>query len=147
MHGVELTIVALSPQPLLLRPGAVPLEAIEAVLGTALLAAPSQGNRPTSPGRLTHHYAPRTPLRLVDPQQVPARERTRAAIVTLSQLPEGYAHARRLSERGSLREAAARLFETLHELDELELDRIDVEPVPETGLGVAIMDRLRRAAV
>jgi L-threonylcarbamoyladenylate synthase len=147
MHGVESTIVALSPQPLLLRPGAVPLEAIEAVLGTALLAAPSQGNRPTSPGRLTHHYAPRTPLRLVDPQQVPARERTRAAIVTLSQLPEGYAHARRLSERGSLREAAARLFETLHELDELELDRIDVEPVPETGLGVAIMDRLRRAAV
>ena len=54
---------------------------------------------------------------------------------------------RLLSERADLREAAARLFETLHELDELGLDRIDVEPVPEKGLGAAIMDRLRRAAV
>ncbi|HEY1654066.1 MAG TPA: L-threonylcarbamoyladenylate synthase [Candidatus Tumulicola sp.] len=145
-HGIESTIVALEPEPVLLRPGAIPREAIEAAIGTALLQAPSDDGRPRAPGRLTHHYAPQTPLRLIDPQRVPPGERSRAALVTLSAAPPGYAHVRRLSESSDLREAAARLFETLHELDDLGLERIDAEPVPETGLGVAIMDRLRRAS-
>jgi L-threonylcarbamoyladenylate synthase len=59
---------------------------------------------------------------------------------------EGYSASRTLSRRGDLREAAATLFEMLHELDVLGLERIDAAPVTESGLGLAIMDRLRRAA-
>jgi L-threonylcarbamoyladenylate synthase len=58
----------------------------------------------------------------------------------------GYAATRTLSAEGDLREAAARFFEALHELDCLGLERIDAQPIPQTGLGLAIMDRLRRAA-
>jgi L-threonylcarbamoyladenylate synthase len=51
-----------------------------------------------------------------------------------------------LSERGDLREAASRFFDALHDLDARQLERIDAQPVGENGLGLAIMDRLRRAA-
>lgn len=144
-HGLESTIVALQPRALLLRPGAIEASDIEAALGRPL-AVPPPSDRTASPGRLAHHYAPRTPLRIVQSETVPAQERHRAALVTLSRRAAGYAQARRLSARGDLREAAARLFETLHELDALGLERIDVEPIEERGIGVAIMDRLRRAA-
>lgn len=142
--GLESTIVALEPAPVVLRPGAITADQLEAALGVAVgVARPSA--QPLAPGQLAHHYAPRTPLRIVDPQTVSAQERAGAGLVTLSRRAAGYAQARRLSERGDLREAAARLFETLHELDRLDLRRIDVEPIAEIGLGVAIMDRLRRA--
>jgi L-threonylcarbamoyladenylate synthase len=95
---------------------------------------------------LPQHYAPATPLRLVDPARVPMRERTGAAALALSDRFEGYAVSRRLSAAGDLREAAACFFESLHELDTLKLDRIDVQPIAERGLGRAMMDRLRRAA-
>lgn len=142
--GLESTIVSLEPEPVVLRPGAVTREQLESALGVAFAAA-APVDRPLAPGQLAHHYAPRTPLRLIDPDAVPVPERAGAGLVTLTRRAAGYAHSRRLSERGDLREAAARLFETLHELDGLGLTRIDVEPVAETGLGVAIMDRLRRA--
>ncbi len=142
-HGVESTIVAFEPRPTLLRPGAITAEAIEEAIGP--LAAPG-ADAPASPGRLPQHYAPSTPVRLTLFERVPSGERSRAAAVALQRVPEGYAHARALSVRGNLREAAAHLFEALHELDTVGVERIDVEPVPEEGLGVAIMDRLRRAA-
>jgi L-threonylcarbamoyladenylate synthase len=144
-YGLESTIVALEPQPTLLRPGAVSVADLEAALGEPL-QMPRPSDSIMAPGRVAHHYAPRTPLRIVDPQIVPAQERNRAALVTFSRRAAGYAQARRLSARGDLREAAARLFDVLHELDALGLERIDVEPFEERGLGVAIMDRLRRAA-
>ncbi len=145
-HGLESTIVALEPTCVLLRPGAIPIDAIEAVVGAAVAFAAPDANAPAAPGRLAHHYAPRTPLRVLGVEDVPVDERARAGFVALSRRRAGYAQVRLLSEREDLREAAARLFETLHELDELGLDRIDVEPVPDRGLGVAIMDRLRRAS-
>ncbi|MFY9719331.1 MAG: L-threonylcarbamoyladenylate synthase [Candidatus Cybelea sp.] len=142
-YGLESTIVALEPRPALLRPGAISAEEIEAVIGplerTALSAI-------RAPGQLPQHYAPSTPLRVIDPRQVPPHERLHAGALTLSEPLEGYAALRLLSPRGDLREAAANLFETLHELDALGLERIDAAPVPERGLGLAIMDRLRRAA-
>jgi L-threonylcarbamoyladenylate synthase len=144
-HGIESTIVAVEPELLLLRPGAIAIEEIEAVVGR--LAMPAAGaDVPAAPGQLPQHYAPRTPLRLIDPDSVPMARRKGAGFVGLSRRACGYAHGRLLSERSNLREAAARLFEALHELDGLGLDRIDVEPLPERGLGIAMMDRLRRAA-
>ncbi len=143
-HGIESTIVALEPHPALLRPGAVEVEAIEAVSGPLLRE--SGRDIPRSPGQLPQHYAPRTPLRLTDPKTVPGHARGRAAALTLRDQVAGYAATRMLSPRGDLREAAARFFEVLHELDALELERIDAQPIPEDGLGLAIMDRLVRAA-
>jgi len=142
-HGLESTIVAIDGRPELLRAGAVEAEAIEAVVGP-LDAGRVAGYR--APGMLPRHYAPATPLRLVEPAGVPMPERARAGALALCERFEGYAASRQLSVTGDLREAAARFFETLHELDALGLERIDVQPIAERGLGRAMMDRLRRAA-
>jgi L-threonylcarbamoyladenylate synthase len=144
-HGVESTIVAIEPRPAILRAGAIGLETIEAAIGPVAREFSPQA-APRAPGQLPRHYAPRTPLRLIDLAGVPYSERAHAGAVTLSEPVDGYAAVSVLSPSGDLREAAARLFETLHEFDESGLDRIDVQPVPELGLGLAIMDRLRRAA-
>jgi L-threonylcarbamoyladenylate synthase len=143
-YGLESTIVALEPRPALLRPGAIPIDALEAVVGPLERVDSSAAIR--APGQLPRHYAPSTPLRVIDLQGVPKHERRHAGALTLSEPVEGYAAVRMLSARGDLREAAANLFETLYELDALGLERIDVAPVGEQGLGLAIMDRLTRAA-
>lgn len=141
-HGLESTIVALTPHPMLLRPGAIPPEAVEALVGPL-----SRERTPALvPGGFPHHYAPRTRLRVIDPSVVPAVERAGAGALALREAFDGYAAVRILSARGNLREAAARFFEALHELDELGLKRIDAQPLPENGLGLAMMDRLTRAS-
>ena len=144
MHGIESTIVALEPRPVLLRPGAIAVEQIEAAIGP--LERATRASPVRAPGQLAQHYAPATPLRLIDPKIVPEPERRRAGVITLRDAYEGYSASRILSRRGDLREAAATLFEMLHALDALGLERIDAAPVTESGLGLAIMDRLRRAA-
>jgi L-threonylcarbamoyladenylate synthase len=141
-YGIESTIVALQPRPTLLRPGAVDVEAIEALTGPLA----RESGTPRAPGQFAHHYAPHTPLRIVDPACVPASERRQAGALTLSVNAGGYAATRALSVNGNLRAAAASFFEALHQLDALDLERIDAEPLPENGLGLAMMDRLRRAA-
>ncbi len=142
-HGLESTIVAVEPEPALLRPGAIPSEAIEAVAGPL---ARLGGGPVIAPGLLAHHYAPRTPLRLIDPSAVPAAERARAGLLALREESAGYAATRVLARSGDLREAASGFFEALHALDALGLDRIDAQPLPRSGLGLAMMDRLERAA-
>jgi L-threonylcarbamoyladenylate synthase len=143
LHGLESTIVALDERPVLLRPGAIETEAIEEVIGP-LARRPDESVR--APGRFPQHYAPRTPLRIVDPATVAAGDRERAGLLTLRDTFAGYAASRMLSQTGNVREAAARFFEALHELDALDVERIDAQPFPEHGLGAAIMDRLARAA-
>ncbi|HET9028977.1 MAG TPA: L-threonylcarbamoyladenylate synthase [Candidatus Aquilonibacter sp.] len=146
MHGVESTILLLEPQLTLLRHGAVPIEEIEAIAGPAAREL-SDATRPLAPGRLPQHYAPSTPIRLIaSGSGVPRAERSDAALLAFRSQAEGYAQVRVLSPAGDLREAAAHLFELLHELDASRVSRIDVEMVPHEGIGVAIMDRLRRAA-
>ena len=142
--GIESTIVLLEPRPTLLRPGAVPAEEIERVIGT-LDRETSDEAKPLAPGRLPHHYSPRTPLRIVR-GVVPVEERRGAALLAFRRPSDGYDAVRLLSPSGDLTEAAAHLFEYLHELDAVGASRIDVEPVPLQGLGVAIMDRLQRAS-
>jgi L-threonylcarbamoyladenylate synthase len=143
-YGIESTVVAIEPEPMLLRPGAVAVEEIEAAIGP--LARDLYAGPASAPGRLPVHYAPRTPLRVIDPAEVPPKERAAAGALTFREPFDGYAATRVLSHRGELREAAAAFFEALHELDALGLERIDAQAVPERGLGLAIMDRLRRAA-
>jgi L-threonylcarbamoyladenylate synthase len=144
-HGVESTIVMIEPRPTLLRHGAIPAAAIEAVVGS-LERELSDDARPLAPGSLPQHYAPHTPVRIVDvPAHVPEAERTGAALLAFRESVPGYRAVRVLSTNGDLREAAAHLFEYLHELDRLGAERIDAERVPPEGIGVAIMDRLQRA--
>jgi len=144
-HGVESTIIMLEPQAVLLRHGAIPVEAIEALIGP-LARELSGETQPLAPGRLPQHYAPRTPIRIVDdPARVPPSERAGAALLAFRTPVPGYLDARALSSAGDVREAAAHLFEYLHELDASGASRIDAERVPKHGIGIAIMDRLERA--
>jgi len=142
-YGIESTIVTLDPEPTLLRAGAIPPDEIEAVIGP--LARGSTPGTDAVPGSAAHHYAPATPVRVVEWDSVPAASRSRAGWLGLRHPAPGYAFSRVLSPSGDLREAAAALFESLHELDERSLERIDVERIPERGIGLAIADRLRRA--
>jgi len=147
--GVESTIVGCFEAPMLLRPGGLPREAIERVLGRALLQAPpdaeSDSGQPLAPGMLASHYAPRTRVRLNATGIEPGE-----ALLAFGPLPvrsEGAASVMNLSERGDLGEAAANLFGYLRALDAKAARTIAVMAIPNHGLGEAINDRLRRAAV
>jgi len=146
--GVESTIVGCFGQPMLLRPGGLPRENIERVLGRALVQpatdAGSDSVQPLAPGMLASHYAPRTRVRL-NATSVEAGE----ALLAFGTPPQGAdsaAAVMNLSPRGDLDEAAANLFGYLRALDAARAKAIAVMPVPDEGLGEAINDRLRRAA-
>jgi L-threonylcarbamoyladenylate synthase len=141
--GLESTIVLLEEPPVLLRKGAIPLEALREVIGKISLEAPPT---PLAPGSLPQHYAPHTLIRIVPPSSIPLTERSQLGLLAFQTPIPGFAASRILSPSGDLKEAAAHLFEFLHELDALQLRGIVAEPVPEVGLGAAIMDRLRRAS-
>lgn len=151
-HGIESTII----EPLrdgsgvvIRRPGPVTAEELRSCCAVADPAALPRSAAVT-PGGLESHYAPATPLRLFSgPADLPAETPDeRLGVVFWDAPPPGFRAARieRWSESGSLVEAAARLFRLLRGLDHAGLDAILVQSVPETGLGVAINDRLRRAA-
>ncbi|MXQ12955.1 threonylcarbamoyl-AMP synthase [Microvirga makkahensis] len=144
--GVESTIVAcLGGPPRLLRPGGVPREAIEALIGMRLESGAAGEKNPLAPGMLASHYAPRAQVRL-NASEIGPNE---AALLYGATPPRGVEHAKamlNLSESGDLREAAAHLFSYLRQLDASGAETIAVGPVPDTGLGEAINDRLRRAA-
>ncbi len=141
--GVESTIVScLGAEPALLRPGGVPREAIEAVLDRSLRIVEPVPDRPTSPGQLASHYAPRATLRLNAVAPRPGE-----VFVTFGAQAGHYrGDTVALSESGDLVEAAANLFRVLHQLDQRNVGRIAIMPIPESGLGLAINDRLRRGA-
>jgi L-threonylcarbamoyladenylate synthase len=143
--GVESTVVSfLDDQPMLLRPGGVAVEEIEEVIGR-LKIAKADGSQPVSPGQLPRHYAPSTPILLTD---APPRADSRVGLLTFGSPSNdaGFAAVEVLSAQECLREAAANLFAAMRRLDALQLDYIVARPVPEVGLGLAIMDRLRRAS-
>ncbi|WP_310497566.1 L-threonylcarbamoyladenylate synthase [Sandarakinorhabdus sp.] len=135
--GLESTIIAVENDAwTLLRPGAVPAEAIAAIAGPGRSV---QGAAPaiTAPGMLASHYAPSQPVRLG------------ALTASASEFHVGFGSITgdaNLSPTGDLTEAAARLFALLHEAQASGRPAIAVAPIPHHGLGAAINDRLRRAA-
>ncbi|WP_294925921.1 L-threonylcarbamoyladenylate synthase [uncultured Paracoccus sp.] len=137
--GVESTIIGWTAQgdPVLLRPGGIPVEAIEALLDRPLLRAGANPDAPTSPGQLASHYAPDAPLRLNVTDPAPDE-------VHIGFGPDS-GGALNLSPAGDLTEAASHLFDLLIRAD-MTGRPISVAPIPEQGLGAAINDRLRRAA-
>jgi L-threonylcarbamoyladenylate synthase len=148
--GVESTIVGCFGEPMLLRPGGLPREEIERVLGRTLVQPPDDSNndsaQPLAPGMLASHYAPRTPVRL-NVGRIEAGETLLA--FGQDEVPgvDASTIVMNLSARGDLAEAAANLFGYLRALDTKGARTIAVMPVPHHGLGEAINDRLRRAAM
>lgn len=149
--GVESTILALTgDRAELLRPGSLTLEAIQAVIGPVDRARSSDETM-HMPGQSARHYATRTRVTILPaPAAWPVPQiGERAGLLTISEPRDvaGQFHAVEvLSPSGDLREAARHLFAALRRLDALGLDRIYAEPCAETGLGLAIMDRVRRCA-
>jgi L-threonylcarbamoyladenylate synthase len=148
--GVESTIVGCFGAPMLLRPGGLPRGEIERVLGRALVQPPddadNDSSRPLAPGMLASHYAPRAPVRL-DAGRIEAGEALLAFGPAAVPGIDAATMVMNLSARGDLNEAAANLFGYLRALDAKGPDTIAVMPVPHHGLGEAINDRLRRAAI
>jgi len=138
--GVESTIVSCLGAPTLLRPGGLPREDIERVLGVALTEAPLR-DAPIAPGMLASHYAPKARLRLNAETARPGE-----ALLAFGPVSGRPADSMNLSERGDLVEAAANLFSHLRALDRGGAKIIAVMKVPHDGLGEAINDRLERAA-
>jgi len=147
--GVESTILSfLEKKPRLLRPGGVPLEEIEWIIGKIELGRPEE-DRPFAPGMLPRHYAPRTPI-LLDwcGEDFDSYRHKRIGLLAFQETKNflKFQHIEVLSKNGDFREAAANLFSAIRRLDALNLDLILAEAIPEVGLGRAIMDRLRRAS-
>ena len=148
-HGLESTIVAVTGEGVrVLRAGPITADDLAAAGGTVLPPVATAATRPEAPGQLVSHYAPRTRMILLEPGAHFSAADSRTGLLAWKAAPEGLdgAHCEVLSASGDLREAAASLFAKLRRLDEAGLALILAEPVPEHGLGIAIMDRLRKAA-
>ncbi|MFG2056348.1 L-threonylcarbamoyladenylate synthase [Micromonospora sp. NPDC048930] len=144
--GIESTIVdARGERPVVLRLGALPVEALVEAVGPVEVRPGSSG-QPVAPGTLAAHYAPRTPLRLATAEPAPGDGRRGFLAFRERPADGGWAAVEVLSPDGDLTLAAARLFDALHRLDAAAVTEIVAEPVPEVGVGRAINDRLRRAA-
>lgn len=159
-EGIESTIISIEPRPgkkplfHLHRAGPITKEQLQK-FGKVEKAREVVGQGPLAPGQLASHYAPRTPLILLEtPADFQPEDGKRYGLLSYTGADDGpfvTLHEWECIEAlspgsGKLAEAAIRLFFALRRLDEAGLDAIIAEPVSETGLGVAIMDRLRRAA-
>lgn len=148
--GVESTILQIEGDRVIqLRPGGTPLEAIEALIGPVEQCQAGESEQPAAPGMLASHYAPRTPIVLLDelPFQ-PIWPRTGLLVLNRSIVPDptDYSAVEVLSSKNNLIEASANFFQALHRLDALQLDGIIALRLPDYGLGRALNDRLKRAA-
>jgi len=156
--GLESTILDICHgQPRILRPGGITKETIEALIGNTLSGSASE-KEVMAPGMLINHYAPRIQLKIFNLNslcQISADEDcaflffdgTSRDVWLTSQRSENIPFVKVLSETGNMPEAAVNLFETLYNLDQLEIKNIYVQLAPEEGIGVAINDRLKKAAV
>ena len=147
LHGIESTIVAIRAGGIhILRCGPLTKEQLSEFGKIDNVAS---AEKVSAPGQLPVHYAPKTPLRLIDDVNSFSPDKNqRVGLLAWNPIEskKNFAAVRCLSERQDLREAAANLFRYLRELDVPNIDLIVAERVPDQGLGAAIMDRLRRAA-
>jgi len=139
--GLESTVVDVTGEPIILRPGGIARADIARVIGRSVGVADGEPARPASPGMAARHYAPLTPLRL-NALHVGAGE----ALLAFGTPIRHTGAVVNLSPSADLAEAAANLYAALRALDRSGAPRIAAMPIPEQGLGEAINDRLRRAA-
>lgn len=161
LFGLESTIVKVepgSPKPIIniIRPGPLTPEDLKPYGKVKVVTRSVLDQATEAPGQLASHYAPRTPLRLLErPSDFIPEEGKRYALMSLSgEEKHGYVNLCDWEEvmmlspgSGKLPEAAVRFFHVLRRLDELGVDEIIAEPLHEHGMGIAMMDKLRRASV
>ena len=141
--GIESTVLDISDDSaLLLRPGAITETMLSDVIGAIKVVTANDEKRPRSPGMTDRHYAPSIPVRLNATSVEPGD----ALLSFGAHAITGFAAERNLSNKGDLTEATANFYRLLRDLDWSGFRTIAVMPIPEEGLGVAINDRLRRAA-
>jgi L-threonylcarbamoyladenylate synthase len=147
-NGIESTIIGFeNEEPVIYRLGALPLEEIEAVIGTVSIKNKKE-EKPDAPGMLARHYAPKTSTFLVDDVAAEVKKNTgkkMGVLVFKSSLNNENITEIILSKNGSLQEAASKLYSAMHDLDSKNLDLIIAERFSEFGLGKSINDRLQRA--
>lgn len=147
--GLESTIIDCTVQPFkILRLGGLSIETIEQGINEKVEYHLTQNSNPAAPGQLDKHYSPKTPFRLVDNFNPIINEKQPLAIafLTFGQAQVNDFPCINLSPQGDINEAAKHLFDAMRTLDEQKHDVIYAKLLPETGLGKAINDRLRRAA-
>lgn len=158
--GLESTILkveAASPKPrlIILRPGPITAEDLKPFGKPISIKKLKEEEKPEAPGMLASHYAPRTPLRLLESPDdfIPEHGKTYALLSYRGEPDDGYTDLTEWKQmqilspgKGKLPEAAVRFFYALRALDQCGADEIIAEPIPDRGLGAAMVDRLRRAA-
>ncbi|CUS77638.1 L-threonylcarbamoyladenylate synthase [Candidatus Kryptobacter tengchongensis] len=144
--GVESTVLSLiDEEPKILRPGGLPVEEIEKIIGKVKIQTKSE--KILSPGQLQRHYSPKTPVKIFKSiDEIKNPENSGILLFKKINLNIKAKRVEILSENGDLLEASANLFSALHRLDDSGVDVIYAQEVPETGLGLAIMDRLKKAS-
>jgi L-threonylcarbamoyladenylate synthase len=146
--GLESTIIGfVEGMPVIYRLGGLAIEDIEQVVGK-VRSLPHSSSNPQAPGMLKSHYAPKKPFFLKQREDFPSDRSQASAYLLFDEYLEGIdrKNQRVLSEIGDLKEAAHNLFAYLRDLDGQPFTEIWAEPVPDTGLGRAVNDRLKRAA-
>lgn len=141
--GLESTVVSLlSSQPEILRPGSLTLEEIKKIAPRIKIV---KKGRVISPGQFRKHYATSTPLKIYGSGKIKEKN---AALLAFFEKPKtsAFKEVMVLSPKKDLKEAAANFFSFLYELDKKKYEAIYVEPIPEEGLGLALMDRIRKAS-
>lgn len=150
VKGIESTIIGFEDgQPVLYRYGSLSVEEIEKVVGPLLLHTKNDVS-PKAPGMLSKHYAPATPTYFTDDVEkfITQHKGKRIGVLLFKDRPliQMASHVKILSSNGNLDDAAHNLYQAMHHLDNLNLDVIIAEKLPDQGLGKAINDRLNRAA-
>ena len=146
--GVESTIIELHEDEIfLLRPGGLSKEEIENVIGK-IQSGKTNPEKPNAPGQLPFHYSPTIPLAFLNKQNIEKYSDKKIGVLFFQKESSvnNFAITNVLSVKGDLKEAAANLFKFLHDFEKEPIDIILVEPVEEMGLGLAIMDRLKKAS-
>ncbi|QTD36783.1 threonylcarbamoyl-AMP synthase [Polaribacter batillariae] len=147
-NGIESTIIGFeNDEPIIYRLGALALEDIKAIVGEITIKNKKEQS-PDAPGMLARHYAPSTKTFLVDnvAEEIKKHPNKKIGVLVFkTSLKNKNLIEIILSEKGFLQEAASKLYDSLHQLDRLQLDVIITERFPNNGLGKSINDRLQRA--
>lgn len=144
--GIESTIIGFETDtPVVYRLGGLGLEKIESLIGKVELSLNSSSN-PRAPGQLKSHYAPRKKVIVGNLSELLQKYPAHCSAILSFKTDFHSPHQFILSPSGNLEEAAKNLFAALREFDKMKIDVVLAERVPDTGIGRAINDRLRRAA-
>lgn len=151
-RGIESTILGWNKEnePVIYRMGTITPEAIEKCIDKVPIIVDSQGKNIEAPGMLSKHYAPKTPTLITDNLRLAIKTHSDKKLGIIRSLPGKNEipvfKELILSSTGNYEEVARNLYEKMHEMDQLAPDLMIIQKVPEEGIGIAINDRLRRAA-